>query len=126
MKETISGERRFRNSIRDWVARVVIFAIFMFFAAGKFSTNPNAPWVVLFRQVGFGQWFRYFTGVVEIVGAFLVLIPQTVPVGLIMLMSTVSGATLVVTVLLHRPADAFIPFALLTGMAAFWMHRRRV
>ena len=126
MEEAAPTVRKFANSVPDWALRVVIFAIFLFFAAGKFTTNPNAPWVLFFTKVGFGQWFRYFTGVLEVVGAFLVLIPQTVPIGLIVLMCTSSGAILVVSIVLHRPVDAFVPFALLTGMIAFWMHRRRV
>jgi uncharacterized membrane protein YphA (DoxX/SURF4 family) len=126
MGETTLGELKFPNSLPDWLARLVIFVVFLFFGAGKFTSNPNEPWVVLFREVGFGQWFRYFTGVLEIVGAFLVLIPQTVPVGLALLMCTTSGAVLTVIIVLHRPADAFIPFAILCAMVSFWMHRRRV
>ncbi len=126
MAETSPTELKFPNSMTDWAARVGIFALFLFFGAGKFTSDPNASWVVLFKNVGFGQWFRYFTGALEIVGAFLVLIPQTVPVGLAVLMGTTSGAILIVVLVLHRPADAFLTFALLCALIAFWMHRRRV
>jgi hypothetical protein len=38
---------------------------------------PNGTeWVGLFRQIGLGQWFRYFTGAVEILGGVLVLVPR--------------------------------------------------
>ena len=36
-----------------------------------------------FDQVGVGQWFRYFTGLVEVFGALLVLIPKTAQAGLL-------------------------------------------
>ena len=126
MAETSQSELKFPNSLADWAARVGIFALFVFLGAGKFTSDPNASWVVLFKQVGFGEWFRYFTGALEVVGAFLVLIPQTVPAGLALLMGTMSGEILIVLIVLHRPADAFVPFALLCAMVAFWMHRRRV
>jgi putative oxidoreductase len=125
MDEAAPSQPKFANSIPDWAARVLIFAVFLFFAAGKFTSNPNAPWVVLFREVGFGQWFRYFTGILEIAGAFLVLIPRSVTAALILLMGTTSGAILVVVVVLHRPADVVVPFALLAGLIAFWLRRRR-
>lgn len=126
IEEATPSERKFANSTGDWAARTVLFAIFLFFAAGKFTSNPNSPWVVLFKQIGFGQWFRYFTGILEVLGAFLVLIPQTVFLGLLLLMGTSTGAMLVAMIFLHRPADAVIPFALFTAMLALWMHRRRV
>ena len=116
----------FRNSAPDWAGRAVLFVTFLFFGAGKFTSNANAPWVSLFNQVGFGQWFRYFTGVIEIMGAFLVLIPQTVTVGLALLACTLTGAILVVVIGLHRPGDAFFALAFLCALIAFWMHRRRV
>ena len=125
MVESQENALRFRNSNLDWALRTVIFVIFLFFGAGKFTSNADAPWVVLYSQVGFGQWFRYFTGVVEILGAFLVLIPQTVLVGLAALATTLTGAILVVVIVLHRPTDAFLPLALLCALISFWMHRRR-
>lgn len=126
MEEAAPAERKFANSTPDWAVRVMFFVIFLFFAAGKFTNDPKAAWVVFFQKVGFGQWFRWFTGILEVVGAFLVLIPKTVHVGLVLLICVASGAMLVELVLLHRPTDAFVPFAVLTGMIAFWMHRRRV
>jgi putative oxidoreductase len=33
--------------------------------------------VQVFEAIGFGQWFRYVTGVVEVGGALLLLVPAT-------------------------------------------------
>ena len=117
---------RFKNSVRDWAIRALIFVAFLFFGTGKFKTDSNAPWVLLFDRIGWGSWFRYLTGSLEIAGAFLVLISQTVELGIALLIATMFGAMLVVALVLHRPQDAFFPFAFLSGMIAFWMHRRRV
>lgn len=119
-------ELRFKDSWKDWALRALVFVVFLFFGTAKFRTATDAPWVELFDQIGLGQWFRYFTGVLEVVGAFLVLISRTVEPGLILLASVMFGAMVVEVVLLHRSGDAFIAFAFFCAMVAFFLHRRRV
>ena len=126
MVETPASERKFSNSAPDWVLRALIFVVFFFFGTGKFKSNADAPWVVLYNQIGFGQWFRYFTGAIELLGAFLVIFPRTVTEGFTLLACTMAGAMLIDAFVLHRLADAFFPFAVLSGLIALWMHRRRV
>jgi len=126
MNESSSGERKFANSTTDWALRAVIFAIFVFFGGGKFKPDTNTTWIQLFNQIGFGQWLRYVTGVVELLGAFLTLFPQTVSIGLAFLGTTMVGAVLIDVFVLHRILDAIVPFAILCAMIALWMHRRRV
>ena len=124
MVESQTSELKFQNSAGDWALRGLIFVAFLFFGAGKLKAN--GAWVVLYNQIGFGQWFRYFTAAIEIVGAFLVLVPQTVTVGFAMLGGTMVGAMLIDAFVLHRIGDAFFPFAILSGLIALWLHRRRV
>ena len=126
MSESTSGELKYKNSSPDWGVRTIIFVVFLFFASRKFTSDANAPWVVLYEQIGFGQWFRYVTAVIEIAGAFLVLISQTVTAGLAMLVLVMVGAVLIDIAVLHQFVDAFLPFAILSALIAFWMHRRRV
>jgi len=118
-------ERAFRNSPTDWVVRGGIALTFLLFGAGKLSAGPRAPWVVFFSQVGIGQWFRYFTGAVEVLGAALVLFPRTVTAGVAALSCAMVGAILILVLVIRQPADAFISFAFLCGLLAFWMRRRR-
>jgi hypothetical protein len=117
---------KFKDSAKDWLLRGAIFVAFMYFVMGKFKNASDAPWVVLFKQVGFGQWFRYFTGVVEFIGAVLLLFSRTVEMGLGILIVVTLGATVVQILVLHRASDALVPFAFMSAMIAFWMHRRRV
>ena len=119
-------ELKFRNSSLDWAIRVLTFVVFLFFASGKFKNTADAPWVVLFRQMGFGQWLRYVTGVVEIIGAFLLLFSKTVELGLTLLAAVMLFAMVIVVLFLHRPGDAFFAFAFFCGIVAFRLHRRRV
>ena len=119
-------ELRFRNSARDWAARAAIFLVFLYFGTAKFKSDPGAPWVVFFDQVGLGQWLRYFTGALEIAGAFLVLASGAVEIGLGILILTMFGAIIITAFVRRDLGEAFVPFALFCGMIAFWLHRRRV
>jgi putative oxidoreductase len=117
---------KFENSTTDWALRAVIFAIFVFFGGGKFKSDTNTAWIQLYNEIGFGQWFRDVTGVVELLGAFLTLFPRTVSAGLAVLGTTMLGAVLIDVIVLRRFADAFVPFAILCALIALGMRRRRV
>lgn len=119
-------ELKFKNSGWDWALRIIIFAAFLYIGTGKFKSDANAPWVVFFGAIGLGQWFRYFTGVVEITGSFLVLFSGMVEIGLALLTATMLGALCIALFVLRKPLDAFLPFAILCGIIAFLLHRRRV
>jgi uncharacterized membrane protein YphA (DoxX/SURF4 family) len=125
MNESSSGELKFQNSATDWALRAVVFAVFVFFGGGKFRPETNSAWIQMFNEIGFGQWFRFATGVLELLGAFLMLFPQTVSAGLAVLGTTMVGAILIDLLVLHQFADAFIPFAFLGALIALWLHRRR-
>ena len=59
--------RESRSAIVDWILRGVIALAFVLFGVDKFPSDRGGPWVRLFQEIGAGQWFRHFTGVVEIV-----------------------------------------------------------
>src|SRR5580765_437079 len=63
-----------RVNLADWMIRLGVAIVFLIAGAEKFSaTNPNSHWVSMFNQIGLGEWFRYFTAVVEVLGAALIL-----------------------------------------------------
>ena len=65
-----------------------------------------------FAAMGYPTWFLYVTGVIEVVGAILLLIPKTAAFGVLLLGATMVGAV----VSLLRMGDvghAPIPFAFL-------------
>ena len=113
-----------RSALGDWILRGAIAVVFVLFGAEKFPSNPGSQWVRLFEQIGAGQWFRYFTGVVEILGGVLVLVPWTVTAGLALLASTMAAAALILTFVIGRPADSIISGGIFIGLAAFWWNRR--
>ncbi len=57
-----------------WILQVLAAALFLFSAYAKWTSVPVV--VEAFGKIGLGQWFRYFTGCVELCGAILLLIPR--------------------------------------------------
>ncbi|MGH3839617.1 MAG: DoxX family protein, partial [Pseudonocardiaceae bacterium] len=66
-----------------WVLQVLVAAMFLF--AGGMKLVGAQPMVELFNEIGIGQWFRYLTGGLEIVGALAILIPRLVAHGALLL-----------------------------------------
>ena len=103
-----------------WVARLAVVAAFVFIGFTKFSSDPRGMWVKLFEQIGWGQWFRYFTGGVQVVGAVLMLTRRTVTVGAFLLACTMIGAAVVDVVVMHAVGYILLPLTLLGIVAATW------
>lgn len=73
-----------------WALRLVIGALFLFAAFTKLSGQQMM--IDEFETVGLGQWFRYFTGLLELAGGILVLIPAySVPGALVLLLVDVGA-----------------------------------
>ena len=112
-----------RNVLGDWILRGAIAVFFVVAGADKFPSKPDSEWVRMFQQIGIGQWFRYFTGGVEVLGGVLVLIPWTVPTGLALLACAMAGAVLILVFVIGRPADSIVAAVLFIGLAGFWWSR---
>lgn len=112
-----------RDQLGDWILRGGVALMFLLFGIDKFPSQPGTSWVRFFDQVGIGQWFRYFTGIVEIAGALLVLIPHTARWGLALLAATMASAALIVTFRLGHPADAIISGLFCLVLTALWWSR---
>jgi uncharacterized membrane protein YphA (DoxX/SURF4 family) len=72
-----------------WGLRILLALAFG--AAGATKLAGVQQMVQLFDAVGFGQWFRYLTGAVEVIGAILLLVPATGFVGGLLLTATMVG-----------------------------------
>ena len=103
-----------------WIARFAVVAAFLFIGATKFNNNPRSEWVKVFERIGWGQWFRYFTGVVQVCGALLLATPWTTTIGAFLLCCTMIGAAIVDATVMHSPGVALVPLVLLGIVAATW------
>lgn len=106
-----------------WVLRMAAAGIFI--AVGISKLESDAFWVRLFAQIGFGDWFRYVTGALQVAGGVLFLLPRTVYAAAVLAGSTMAGAVLVHLFVLDTGiGGAIIPFGLLVFIAAVTLRRR--
>ena len=57
-----------------WVLRVVVGLAFL--AAGGSELAGTPAMVAIFAKIGFGQWFRILTGLLEVAGAIGLFVPR--------------------------------------------------
>ena len=108
------------TSIVLWGAQVVLAG--MFLLAGGSKLAGASAMVALFDAIGVGQWFRYLTGVIEVVSAVALLVPSLAAFGAIALVPTMVGA--VATHLFVVGGSPAVPFVLLLGsLAVAWARR---
>ena len=88
----------------------------------------SAPWVKTFDAIGLGQWFRYCTGLIELVGGLLFLVPRATIIGAALLIATMCGAMFVQAFVFRHPGAAFFPglylIAVLLASAKLRVFRR--
>lgn len=107
-----TSPRSRRGEALVWTIRILLAVLFLYQGVDKFS--ERRLWLRIFDEIGFGQWFRYFTGVVEVSGALLLLIPRATFVAVGLLACTMIGALLVhVLVIGVGPQTVFVCILLL-------------
>jgi putative oxidoreductase len=107
-------------NISLWVAQIGGAGMFLMSSFGKLSANPQM--VALFNAMG-GQWFRYFTGLTELVGAALLLIPALSGVGGLLLSAVMVGALITHALIGGSPIAALVLLAAMGFVA--WGRRDR-
>jgi putative oxidoreductase len=100
--------------------RVAIGALFVFVGYTKFDNDPKG-WAEIFEQIGLGQWFRIFTGIVQTLGGVLLVFRRTVTIGAVLTGSSMLGAALVDIFVLGQLPFAIIPLLLLFLIATVWV-----
>lgn len=103
------------------ILRVILGLAFLAIAAVKLTGSLQTP--QMFANIGWGQWFRYFTGALDLIGAVLVLFPRSAFYGALILMCTV-GFAVVLTFAGRIHDSPLAPLALTVIAAAVaWLTR---
>jgi putative oxidoreductase len=106
-----------------WVYRIVVAMMFLAAAGMKLTGQPMM--VAEFQQVGLGQWFRYFTGGLELIGAVLVLLPRFTPLGALLLLLVDIGAFIAQVTVLHMGwIHTIVTGLILAGL--IWVERDKL
>src|SRR6266850_2022754 len=93
-RQSVSGSRS--GSIAKiinvllWILQIGAAGMFLMVGFLKISGDPQL--VGLFEAIGIGQWFRYLTGSLEVLGAVLLLIPRLSGLGALLLVGVMLGA----------------------------------
>jgi putative oxidoreductase len=106
--------------IGTWILQGVVATAFL--AAGTAKLVGVAYMVQLFDQIGIGQWFRYVTGAVEVVGALALIAPGLVWLGGLWLGGTMFFAVLTHVFVLHTSP---VPAIVLGVLSALIVYLRR-
>ena len=115
------GEARSSRAlnITFWILQGVLAAVFL--AAGITKLVSMQTQVVTFDEIGLGQWLRYFTGAIEVIGAIMVLHPRTAALAAILLGMTMVGAVDVHLLITGgNPVAALVLLAI--AIAVTWYH----
>ena len=103
-----------------WTLQVGSAAMFLFAGGLKLAGVPLM--VHEFGIIGLGQWFRYFTGGLEVISAVLLLVPSLAFFGALALAATMVGAILAhLFIIGGSPA---VPIVLLASTATIAWARR--
>lgn len=109
------------GNIALWVLQVLLALGFAFSAFGKFAGDPMM--VELYHNIGWGDWFRHFTGVVEVAVAVGLLIPRLSGLAALGLVGVMIGAVVTHLTIGGTPVPAIL-FGVLAGIVA-WGRRGR-
>jgi putative oxidoreductase len=129
MSETIiegtrleSGSTGKMMNVGLWILQ--IGAAGMFLMVGFFKLTGDPQMVGLFDAIGLGQWFRYVTGSLEVLGAVLLLIPRLSGLGALLLMGVMLGAVPTHLFVVGGSPLLAITLLIVTGVVA-WGRRKR-
>ena len=101
-----------------WVLQIGAAAMFLMAGYGKLSGDPAM--VKMFDTVGLGQWFRYLTGALEVIGAILLLTPWCSGLGALLLVAVMLGAVTSHLFILGGSPMMAIVLLLVTAIIAWW------
>lgn len=107
-------------SVTCWVLQGL--AAFAFLAAGGSKLAAAPAMVEMFAKLGAGQWFRYLTGSLEVIGAVGLLVPRAAFYGAVLLAAVMIGAVVThLAVLGGSPVPALVLLAIVGTVA--WLRR---
>ncbi|MGQ4600013.1 DoxX family protein [Nocardia sp. R6R-6] len=101
----------------------ILFGLFFVIVSGLPKVTGQSDAVRIFDEIGFGDWFRYLTGAVEIAGGIGLLVPRLSGLAAAGLSITMVLAAATQAFVLHAPAMA--PFPLVLAVVFAWIAYQR-
>jgi putative oxidoreductase len=111
------------SNIALWTLQALVALTFV--AAGSGKLLGSADMIALFDAVGIGQWFRYVTALLEVVGGVLLVVPGKTAFGAVLLACVMAGAVVAHLTVLHTAATVPLVLFALTALIA-WGRRSQL
>ncbi|MGR3469086.1 MAG: DoxX family protein [Shimia sp.] len=105
------------------VLAAVLTVLFLYFGLRKLLSHPID--VAIYVDLGFGQWPRFVTGSVEVLGAILLWVPRMRSIGALLLAGTMCVGLFGLLAFTTQPFLHLVALGAATGALA-WMHRADV
>lgn len=106
-----------------WGLKGLLAAVFVL--AGGLKIYGLPLMVQEFGHIGLGQWFRYLTGTLEVIGAIVILLPRRAAFGALLLSCIMVGAIVThVFVIGGSPVPAVVLLAL--SLIVAFIHRDQI
>ncbi len=109
-------------NIACWALQVLAALGFLMAGGSKLASAPAM--VEMFAKVGAGQWFRYLTGALEVIGAVALLIPRATFYGAALLSTVMVGAIVTHLVIVGGSPIPALILLMIVG-AVGWFRRPR-
>jgi putative oxidoreductase len=123
MSLAVTASANRSKTVGFWVLKILFGLVFI--GAGSAKIYGPPAMVAEFDAVGLGQWFRYFTGALEIIGAIMLLTPKTTGFGALLLAAVCGGAFFAQLFALHGDIiHAIVMASILLAMA--WTQRNQM
>jgi putative oxidoreductase len=114
------------SNVQNWAAWALQFLLAAaFLAAGGAKLAGVEQMVHVFEAIGVGQWFRYVTGLIEVVGAVALLVPGSAAFGAAFLACTMVGAVVTHQFVIGGSAVPAIALLVL-ALGVVWLRRRQI
>ena len=106
-----------------WALQVPVAVAFVAAGSGKLLGTPET--IALFDAVGIGQWLRYVTGALEVLGALLLIVPGLTAFGAVLLGVVMACASVSHLTVLDAAPTAPLVLLALTALIA-WGRRSQL
>ncbi|GAB3205372.1 DoxX family protein [Nocardia tengchongensis] len=119
---TVAAPSKLRNRVL-WTLQIVL-GLFFVIASGLPKFVGQADAVRIYNEIGWGDWFRYFTGLVEVSGGIGLMVARLSGPAAAGLSITMVCAAATQAFLLGAPGLAVFPLVLV-GVFAWIAYERR-
>lgn len=117
------AETNRKHLIVIWVLRAILGVAFLTIGAAKLTGTVHT--VETFEAFGWGQWFRYLTGLLDTLGAALLFVPRGTFYGALLLACTIGLGTVLSFLHLHDSLATPLALTLMAATLAWLTWKRR-